>query len=327
MGPGMDALCRLAAMCACTFAAAAALASGAQPPGPLRLVVPLPVGSAPDVTARALAGPLSRSLDRPVLVENRPGAAGSLGMVAVARAAPLGNVLGVATPSTHTVYPAVYSRPAYDPLRDFAPVTELANSPELLVVHPSLPAHDLGGLVAHLRARPGRIAYASTGNGTLGHLRAEFFKSTTGASLVHIPYPGVRPALADLFAGVVQVHLAELALLLPHVRAGRLRPLAVSWPQRLSQLPAVPTFAEAGFAECNEPLWVGLVAPAGTPQESLQQLHVALREALRTSALAEALAVHGVYPSGAGPERFASRLRREFKRTSAVAGQLGLRLD
>jgi tripartite-type tricarboxylate transporter receptor subunit TctC len=195
---------------------------------PLRLIVPFPPGGATDITARLIAEPLGRQLRRTVVVDNRPGAGGSLGMAEAARAAPDGLTLAMATLSTHGVNPAVYRKLPYDPVRDFAAVTELVRAPGVLVVHPGLPARDVAELVAHLKAKPNQVAYASPGNGTIGHMWAELFKSTTGTTMTHVPYRGAGPALTDLIAGRTQVYFDQVASALPHVQAGKLRALAVS---------------------------------------------------------------------------------------------------
>ncbi len=206
---------------------------------PLRLLVPFPPGGATDITARVLAEPLGRLLGQTVVVDNRGGAGGSLGMAELARAAPDGNTFGLATLSTHGVNPAVYSKLPYDPIKDFAPVTEIVKAPGVLAVHPSVKANTIAEFIALLKANPGRITYASPGNGTIGHMWAELFKSTTNTFMLHIPYRGAGPALNDLLAGQVQAHFDQVASSLPHIQSGKLRALAVSWGSRL-KCPPMP---------------------------------------------------------------------------------------
>jgi tripartite-type tricarboxylate transporter receptor subunit TctC len=291
------------------------------------LIVPFPPGGATDITARLIAEPLGRQLRRTVVVDNRPGAGGSLGMAEAARAAPDGLTLAMATLSTHGVNPAVYRKLPYDPVRDFAAVTELVRAPGVLVVHPGLPARDVAELVAHLKARPNQVAYASPGNGTIGHMWAELFKSTTGTTMTHVPYRGAGPALTDLIAGRTQVYFDQVASALPHVQAGKLRALAVSWDTRLDILPSVPTFREAGLTASNDPSWFGLVAPAGTPAEVVAKLQAAAAAAVREPAVAERLRELGLFPSGSTPQAFAAQVRQEIEKMRKVGEFAGIALD
>lgn len=294
---------------------------------PLRLVVPFPPGGATDITARALSESLARQLGVPVVVENRAGAGGSLGMSEVARSPADGTTLGVATLSTHGVNPAVYQKLPYDPLKDFAPVTELVKAPGVLVVNPALPATNVAELVRHLKSNPGRVSYASPGNGTIGHMWAELFKSTTGTFMVHIPYRGAGPALQDLLGGQVAVYFDQVASSLPHIQAGRLRALAVSWSQRLDLLPQVPTYAEASLFANNDPSWFGLVAPAGTPAPTVARLQAAVAQALKEPAVRTRLTGQGLYPSGSLPEEFGALLRKEIDKMRRISRFAGIRLD
>jgi len=294
---------------------------------PLRLVVPFPPGGATDITARALSEGLARQLGVPVVVENRAGAGGSLGMAEVARAPADGTTLGVATLSTHGVNPAVYQKLPYDPLKDFAPVTELVKAPGVLVVNPTLPATNVAELVRHLKANPGRVSYASPGNGTIGHMWAELFKSTTGTFMLHIPYRGAGPALQDLLGGQVAVYFDQVASSLPHIQAGRLRALAVSWSQRLDVLPQVPTYAEAALFANNDPSWFGLVAPAGTPPSTVARLQAAVAQTLKEPAVRARLTAQGLYPSGTLPDEFGALVRKEIDKMRRISRFANIRLD
>ncbi|RYF41313.1 MAG: tripartite tricarboxylate transporter substrate binding protein BugE, partial [Comamonadaceae bacterium] len=256
----------------------------------IRLVVPFPAGGATDITARALAGPLGQLLGQTVVVDNRAGAGGSIGMAEVARAAPDGLTLGVATSSTHGVNPAVYKKLPYDPIKDFAPVTEIVKAPGVLVVNAQMPVKTFEDLVRYLRARPGQVTYASPGNGTIGHMWGELFKSTTNTHMLHIPYRGAGPALNDVIAGQVQVYFDQVASSLPFIQSGKLRALAVSWSSRLAVLPQVPTYGELSLFSNNDPSWFGLVAPAATSPAIVKQLHEAVAAALKESAVRERLA-------------------------------------
>ena len=294
---------------------------------PLRLVVPFPPGGATDITARVLADPLSRLLGQTVVVDNRSGAGGSIGMAELAKAAPDGNTLGLATLSTHGVNPAVYKKLPYDPIKDFAPVTEIVKAPGVLVVHPSVKAGTIQDYIALLKANPGRLTYASAGNGTIGHMWAELFKSTTGTFMLHIPYRGAGPALNDLLAGQVQAYFDQVASSLPHIQAGSLRALAVSWTTRLSFLPGVPTYAEAGLVANNDPSWFGLVAPAGMAPATVTRVQQAVEKALKEPAVSDRLTAQGLFPSGTSPEEFGAQLRNEIAKMKRISQFAKITLD
>jgi tripartite-type tricarboxylate transporter receptor subunit TctC len=295
---------------------------------PVRLVVPFAPGGATDITARAVGEQLARELGQPVIVENKAGAGGSIGMAEVARAEPDGLTLGIATLSTHGVNPAVYKRLPYDPLKSFTPVAELVKAPGVLVVPAQIGATDFAGFVKLLRAQPGKLAYASAGNGTIAHMWAELFKSSTQTFMVHVPYRGAAPALNDLIAGQVQAYFDQVASSLPHIQSGRVRALAVSWPSRLDVLPDVPTFAELGLADNNLPSWFGLVAPAGTPEAAVARLHAAVVNALRAPGMGERLAKLGLYASSLRqPAEFGAQIRKEIERMQRVAQYAKIQLD
>lgn len=286
---------------------------------PMRLIVPFPPGGATDITARVVAEPMGRLLGRQVVVDNRPGAGGSIGMSEAARAAPDGATLAVATLSTHDVNPAVYRKLPYDPVGDFVAVTELVRAPGVLVVHPSLPARDLQQFIAHLKANPDKVNYASPGNGTIGHMWAELFKSATGTSMTHVPYRGAGPALTDLIGGRAQVYFDQVASSLPHIQSGKLRALAVSWDARLDVLPEVPTFREAGLPASNDASWFGLVAPAGTPADVVARIQAAAAAAVREPAVSTRLQELGLFPSGSTPQAFGAQVRQEIDKMKRVS--------
>ncbi|MDO8774650.1 MAG: tripartite tricarboxylate transporter substrate binding protein BugE [Burkholderiaceae bacterium] len=294
---------------------------------PLRLVVPFPAGGATDVTARSLTEPLTRLLGQPVIVENRAGAGGSIGMSEVAKSAPDGLTLGVATLSTHGVNPAVYKNLPYDPIKDFAAVTEIVKAPGVLLVNANLPVQNFAEFIKYLKANPGKVTYASPGNGTIGHMWGELFKSTTNTFMVHIPYRGAGPALNDLIAGQVNVAFDQVAAALPHIRSGKLRALAVSWSQRLALLPNVPTYAELSLFTNNDPSWFGLVAPAGTPASTLQRIQGAVAKALQEPAVRERLAAQGLFPSGSLPGEFGTQIRKEIDKMQRISKFAHIALD
>lgn len=301
----------------------------AQEGRPLRIVVPFPPGGATDIAGRVLQEPLQRLLGHPVVIDNRAGAGGSIGMAEVARSAGDGLTFGVATVSTHGVNPAVFSRLPYDPVRDFAGVTEIVKAPGILVVNPrEMPVRSFGEFVAYLKARPGQVSYASPGNGTIGHMWGELFKISTGTSMVHIPYRGAGPAVNDVLAGQVPVYFDQVASALPYVKSGRLRALAVSWPQRLADvLPEVPTYGELGHPQANEPSWFGLVAPAATPPAAVLRVQQAVGTALKEPAVRDRLAGQGLYPTGTAPADFSRQIEQEIAKMRKIAAYAQIHLD
>jgi tripartite-type tricarboxylate transporter receptor subunit TctC len=299
----------------------------AQASKPLRLVVPFPPGGATDITARVVSEPLARILGQPVIVENRAGAGGSIGMAEVARSAPDGLTLGVATLSTHGVNPAVYTKLPYDPIKDFVAVTELVKAPGVVVVNASLPVRNFAELIAYLKANPGKLSYASPGNGTIGHMWGELFKSTTNTFMVHIPYRGAGPALNDVVGGQVMVYFDQVAASLPFIQSGKLRAIAVSWSKRLDVLPTIPTYAELSLFSNNDPSWFGLVAPAGTPSAAVRRIHEGVVKVLREPAVSAKLSGQGLFASGASPDEFAAQLKKEIDKMQRIARFAKIRLD
>ncbi|CAA2099773.1 tripartite tricarboxylate transporter substrate binding protein BugE [Variovorax paradoxus] len=295
---------------------------------PIRLVVPFPPGGATDITARVLGEPVAKILQQPVVIDNRAGAGGSIGMAELARATPDGLTFGIATLSTHGVNPAVYQKLPYDPIKGFAPVTEIVKAPGVIVINPSkLPVANFAELVKYLKANPGKVSYATPGNGTIGHMWGELFKSSTGTSMVHIPYRGAGPAINDVLAGEVPVYFDQVASSLPHVKAGKLKALAVSWGGRLDVLPDVPTYAELGYPANNDPSWFGMVAPAGTPAELVLRMQQAVATALKDASVRERLSLQGLYASGTTPAQFTKQIASEIEKMKKVAEFARVRLD
>ncbi len=318
----------LAALAALAATSALPALSFAQEGKPLRIVVPFPPGGATDIAGRSLQEPLQRLLGQPVVIDNRAGAGGSIGMAEVARAPGDGLTFGVATLSTHGVNPAVYARLPYDPVKDFAGVTEIVKAPGVIVVNQQmLPVKDFAELVKYLKAHPGQVSYATPGNGTIGHMWGELFKSSTGTSMVHIPYRGAGPAINDVLAGQVPVYFDQVASSLPYVKAGKLRALAVSWPERLDVLPEAPTYAELGYPQANEPSWFGLVAPAATPAAQVLRVQQAVAAALKEPAVRDRLAGQGLYPSGTTPAQFSLQIVREIEKMKKVAAYAKIKLE
>ena len=312
-----------------TLALASAVSgmSFAQESKPLRIVVPFPPGGATDIAGRSLQEPLQRLLGLPVVIDNKGGAGGSIGMAEVARATD-GMTLGVATLSTHGVNPAVLGKLPYDPVKDFVGVTEFVKAPGIMVVNPKvLPVKDFNDLVKYLKTHPGKVEYATPGNGTIGHMWGELFKSATGTSMVHIPYRGAGPAINDVLGGQVPVYFDQVASSLPHVKSGKLKALAVSWHERLDVLPDVPTYGELGYKQANDASWFGLVAPKSMPAERVQRIQQAVATALKEPAVRDRLAAQGLYASGTTPQEFSAQIVREIEKMKQVAAYAKIKLD
>ena len=262
---------------------------------------------------------LTKLLGQPVVIENKAGAGGSIGMAEVARAND-GLTFGIATLSTHGVNPAVYSKLPYDAIKDFVGVSEIVKAPGVMVINPQLiPVQNFAELVAYLKANPGKVSYATPGNGTIGHMWGEQFIKAAGVDMLHIPYRGAGPAINDVLGGQVPVYFDQVASSLPHIQSGKLRAIAVSWPERLAVLPDVPTYAEAGHPELNDPSWFGLVAPKNTPAEQIARVQQAVAEALQDPAVKKRMDAQGMYVSGTSSEAFTQQIASEVEKMKAVA--------
>jgi tripartite-type tricarboxylate transporter receptor subunit TctC len=294
---------------------------------PLRLIVPFPPGGATDVTARILSEPLGRALGVVVVVDNRAGAGGSVGMAELAKAAPDGQTLGMATLSTHGVNPAVYKKLPYDPIKDFTPIAELVKAPGVLVVNATLAVTDVAQLISYAKANPDKLSFATPGNGTISHMWAELFKSSTGISMMHVPYRGTGPALNDVVSGQVPVFFDQVASSLPHINAGRLRALAVSWNRRLDVLPNVPTFAEVGLPSNNDPSWFGLLAPKGMAPDVALRLSSVVSGVLKNPEVQQKLLQLGLFATGSTPEEFGRQINAEIAKMALVAKTAHIELD
>jgi tripartite-type tricarboxylate transporter receptor subunit TctC len=297
------------------------------PSKPIRLIVPFAAGGGNDNVARLVGKHLSGGLGQQLVIDNRPGAGGALGAELAAKAAPDGYTLFLGGVGSHAVNPNLNERLPYDPIRDFAPVALLASAPLVLVVHPSVPADSFKGFVALARARPGQLNYASNGNGSSSHLAAVMFDSMAGVDMVHVPYKGLSPALTDLLSGRVQLMFSSVVAILPHIRAEKLRGLAVTGAKRLPSLPDLPTIAESGLPGYEASSWYGVLAPAGTPREIVARLNAELVKALAQPEVRTSLLAEGAEPIGGTPEQFGAHISSEKERLGKLIREAKIRLE
>jgi len=296
------------------------------PNRPVRMVVPLSAGGFADVPARIIAPRLSEALGQSVFVENKPGAGATIGTDFVAKAKPDGYTL-LFTGTPHVISPALYKNLPYDPLKDFASVMLVAAGPYVLVVNPQLPVKSVQELIALAKTQPGKIDYASSGNGSAQHLVSAMFASMAGIDLSHVPYKGSGPAMQDLISGQVKVSFAGIPNVMPSLRSGKLRALAVSTPKRSPDLPDVPTVAEAGVPGYDATLWLALLAPAGTPGEIVQKLYTEATRTLREPEVQKAIAATGVEVNIIGPQELPAFLQAEADKWGKVARESGATIN
>ena len=306
--------------------AAVALAQ-TYPVKAIRIVVTSPPGGSQDFLARLLAQSLAPALGQTVLVDNRTGASGAIGIDYVAKAAPDGYTLLLGAAGPIAIVPTLKKNLPFDPVRDFAPITLVAAGPFALVVHPSVPARSLKELIAVAKTRPGVLNYGSSGAGASPHLAMELFKSMSGIDLVHVPYKGVGPALTDLIGGQIDAMIADVHLVAPHARSGRLRVLAVTSTDRSSVIPAAPTVSEAGVAGYSAGTWFGLFAPAKTPAEIVARLNEECRKILGDASLRERLSTQGIMPQPSSPEQLRAHLRSEIAKWRKVVERAGIKVE
>jgi len=323
-------LWRLAVGALLAFSAlAAAPMAGAQayPAKPIRIVVPFPPGGATDILARAVAQKLTDAWGQAVVVDNRPGAGGNIGSEIVAKAAPDGYTLEMGTVGTHAINASLYAKMPYDHVKDFAPVILVAGVPNVLVVNPSLPVSSVQELIAYAKANPGKLNFASSGNGTSIHLAGELFKVMAGVQMTHIPYKGSAPALQDLIGGQVQLMFDNLPPSLPHIKAGKLRALAVTSATRSSALPDTPTIAESGLPGFEASSWFGVLAPAGTPPAIIARLNAEIAAWLASAEAKEKMLALGANIGGGSPEDFARHIAAETAKWQKVVKASGAKVD
>jgi tripartite-type tricarboxylate transporter receptor subunit TctC len=307
-------------------------AAQAWPAKPLTLIIPFPPGGSTDIVGRIAAEALAKELGQPFIVDNRGGAGGAIGARAIAEAAPDGYTLGIATVSTHVVNPVVVplmrgAPLGYDALKDFTYISQIAAVPNVVSIHPSVPAKNMSEFIVFLRQNPGKLNFGTPGNGSLGHLIGETFKYAARVDMVHVPYKGAGPALNDALAGQVQVLFDNLPSSLPHIQAGKLRALAVASERRVAALPDVPTFAEAGLPLVNDPSWFGLVAPARLPPAIVSRVGDALARAVRQPETARRLEAVAAIPIANTPDQFREAVAAGIEASRRIARENGLKFD
>ena len=318
----------LAAMAVAAVAHPALAADAAAfPSKPVRLIVPFTPGGSTDILARAIGQKLSESWRQPVVVENRPGAGGAIGMELAAKAPADGTTMVMGHIGTLAANPALYRSLSYDPVRDFAPVTLVAMVPNVLVVGPAVPSRSVAEFVALAKSRPGKLDYGSGGNGSAAHLAMEYFKLKAGVDLQHVPYKGTAPALTDLLGGQIAVILTGLPPVLQHVKSGKLRILGVASRERLAAFSDIPTIAESGVPGFEATQWYGLLVPAATPKDIVAKIQRDTAAALRDPAVNERLASEGAEPVGNTPEQFGAFIRSEIELWGKVIRATGMKAE
>jgi tripartite-type tricarboxylate transporter receptor subunit TctC len=306
----------------------AAVAAHAQYPlKPIRLIVTAAAGSGPDITARIIGQKLNVALGQPVVIDDRPGAGGSIAAELAAKSPPDGYTLVMASAGSHAVSPALYPKLAWDPIRDFAPITIVSIAPNILIVHPSLPVKSVRDLIALAKARPGQLSFGSGGSGSTAHLSGELFRTMAGIRIVHIPFKGAPSAALGVISGQVEMGLLNLPPTLPQVRSGRLKGLAVTTLKRAAAIPELATIAEAGVPGYEAATWYGVMAPAGTPSEITGRLYSIIIADLRADDTRARIAADGGEVVGSTPEEFTIVLKRDLAKWTRVVRDSGVRPD
>jgi tripartite-type tricarboxylate transporter receptor subunit TctC len=307
--------------------ASAALAQGAYPSKPVRLIVPFPPGGAVDYYARAVQNRLAETLGQPILIENRSGASGMVGADLVAKSPPDGYTVLVGNIASLAMNVGLYSKMPYDPVKDLTPIMRTVAVDYAMVVHPSVPARTVSEFVAYAKANPGKLSYGSAGSGSAPHLSTELFKQRAGIDIVHIPFKGGGPMVTDLLGGQIQIVIADQANLMPHVKAGKLRALAVGTLVRSAVYPDLPTIAESGYPGFEARAWQGIAGPAGLPPEVVKQLQAAIAKVMAMPDVRSRLVEGGLDPIVSTPEEFGEFIRAEIAKWSKVAKDVGARVD
>ena len=319
---------RFAVLAAALFACGVSFAQApdSYPGKPIRFILPFPPGGGTDILGRLIAERLAANLGQPVLIENRGGAGGNVGAEAAAKSAPDGYTIVLAAPSL-AISPSLYSKLNYDPLRDFAPVSLVATVPNVMVTQPSIPAQTLREFIALAKAKPGAMNFGSGGNGTSNHLAGELFNIVAGVTLVHVPYKGVNLAMNDVLTGRIELVVIGVPAAAPHLKAGKLRALALIAPRRSAALPDVPTVAEAGLPDFEVTTWYGVLAPAATPRPIIARLNAELVKIMHGAEMQERLASLATEPKTSTPEEFSAHIKQEIAKWGEVVRKAGLKVD
>ncbi|THC43293.1 tripartite tricarboxylate transporter substrate binding protein [Massilia sp. Mn16-1_5] len=323
----MNALTRSILALALAGASTLASAETAWPKQPIRLIVPFPPGGGTDIIARVVSNKLTETRKWVIVVDNRPGAGGNIGMDLVAKSKPDGYTIGLGQTSNLAVNPTLYAKLPYDPVKDFTPIGTVADAPLVLVVASSSPYKTLADVVAAAKAKPGVVTLATPGNGTVAHLTGELFQKAAHIDLQHVPYKGSAQAITDLLGGSVQVFMSSIPTALSQIRAGTMRPLAVTSSKRADDLPNVPTINESGYAGFDARTWFGLVAPAGTPAPVVAQLNAEINKVLAMPEIRKKITVEGGDVMGGSPEQFGTLIKTEIPRWGKVVKDSGARVD
>jgi len=320
---------RALALAACLVVAAFGPPTAAQtfPAKPVKLVVPFPPGGPLDAVGRAIADKLTQSWGQPVVVDNKPGAGGNIGADLVAKSPPDGYTVVMGALSTHAVNPSLFATMPYDAVKDFAPITLVAITPNVLVVNPSLPVNSVKELIAYAKANPGKLSFGSGSNGSAGHLAGELFKADTGADMVHVPFKGGAPAMQALLAGDTQLMFDNLANSMPQVKAGKLKALAVTTSQRSKLVPDLPTMAEAGVPGFDISTWFGLLAPAGTPPSIVAKWNADVTRILESPEMRERLTAQGAEAAPTTAQQFAAFIATELAKYARIVKASGAKVD
>jgi tripartite-type tricarboxylate transporter receptor subunit TctC len=309
------------------FAAGPVAAADPYPTKPIRIIVPFPPGGPADALARTVGDRLAQSMGQSVVIDNRPGAGGNIGMELGAKAAPDGHTLILAPAGNLTVNPSLYRNVPYDVGRDFAPVTVIAAVPNVLVVNPQLPASNLGELIAYAKANPGKLNYSSPGPGSGAHLAGELLRSSAGIDIMHVPYNGIAPAVTAVVSGDVQIMFAGSPSALPQAASGKLRAIAVASAKRIAAAPSIPTMDESGLPGFDVTSWYSIVAPAGTPPAVVDRLQKEIARALDNAEVKAKLAALGAEPVGNSPAEFAAMIKVEAAKWGKIVKDANIRVE
>jgi tripartite-type tricarboxylate transporter receptor subunit TctC len=310
-----------------SFAVAASAQAQSYPNKPIKLIIPFPPGGTTDIVGRIVADKLGKELGQTVVVENRGGGGGSIGASALAKSDPDGYTIGMATVSTHAVNTACNPKLGYDPITDFAPITNLARTANVLTLNPKFPPQDFKQFLEHVKKNPGKFSYASAGTCSISHMMGEQFKVSTGTFITHIPYRGAGPALNDVLGGQVEAMFDNLPSSISHIQSGKLRPVAVAWHTRVESMPNVPTFAELGLKQVNDPAWYGLVAPPKTPDDIIKKINAAAVKVLNMPEVRDRLKQSGAEPVGNTPAEYAAEIKAELEKMKTLVNKQGIKFD